>query len=425
VRGGTEAIIGLGSSLGDGPGVLALAVRALDALPNVQILCSSRIYWSAPAGGVARHAFHNGAVRVRTTSSARGLLDQLKQLEGRLGRRSAPRWGDRVLDLDLLLFGQRRQRGHRLCLPHPGLLGRPFALRPAQEVAPDWRLPDGTQLGGHVPVAPQGIRAVGVLPGPGLAGARLTRSCPLPPSLSPRQRRSAPMKFFIDTANLDDIREINEWGILAGATTNPSLVAREGGDFVDTIHQICEIVKGPTSAETVSQDAAGMVREGRMLARVHEHVVVKVPMTVEGLKATRVLADDGIDVNVTLIFQAAQALLAAKAGARYVSPFLGRLDDLSHDGVQLIEEIAAIFENDPEIDTEILAASIRHTLHVTQVAIAGAHVATVPPKVIRKLVNHPLTDRGNAAFLADWDKVPDNDICSQVSRWMETKGGQS
>jgi len=233
------------------------------------------------------------------------------------------------------------------------------------------------------------------------------------------------MKFFIDTANLDDIREINEWGILAGATTNPSLVAREGGDFVDTIHQICEIVKGPTSAETVSQDAEGMIREGRMLARVHEHVVVKVPMTVEGLKATRVLADDGIDVNVTLIFQSAQALMAAKAGARYVSPFLGRLDDLAHDGVHLIEEIATIFENDPEIDTEILAASIRHTLHVAQVAMAGAHVATIPPKVIRKLVSHPLTDQGNAAFLADWDKVPDNDICSQVSRWMETKGGQS
>ena len=228
--------------------------------------------------------------------------------------------------------------------------------------------------------------------------------------------------FATQPANLDEIREAHAWGILDGATTNPSLIAREGRDFIETIHEICELVKGPVSAETVSQDAEGMIREGRLLAQISEHVVVKVPLTANGLTATRALSDDGIDVNVTLIFQPAQALMAAKAGAAYVSPFLGRLDDIATDGVQLIEEIVQIFGNFPELGTEVLSASIRHTLHVSQVAMAGSDVATIPFKVLSKLVNHPLTASGNAQFLADWATVPDNDIAGLMTRWLEKRG---
>lgn len=230
------------------------------------------------------------------------------------------------------------------------------------------------------------------------------------------------MKIFLDTANLAEIREAHGWGILDGVTTNPSLIAREGRDFVDTIHQICEIVQGPVSAETVSPLAEGMIREGRLLARVSEHVVIKVPLTVEGLKATRALSDEGIDVNVTLCFQASQALLAAKAGAAYISPFLGRLDDISEDGVRLIEQIVQIYGNYPELGTEVLAASIRHPLHAVQVALAGADVATIPFKVLQAMVRHPLTDSGIERFMADWATVPDPDIEGQVKRWLEARG---
>ena len=229
------------------------------------------------------------------------------------------------------------------------------------------------------------------------------------------------MKFFLDTANLDQIREAYSWGIIDGVTTNPSLVAREGGDFIERISQICEIVQGPVSAETVSPDAEGMIREGRLLAQVSEHVVVKVPLTIEGLKATKVLSDEGTDVNVTLCFQPMQALVAAKAGAAYISPFMGRLDDIAFSGVQLIEEIVQIYANYPALKTEVLAASIRHPLHMTQVALAGCDVATLPFKVIEKLALHPLTDKGNAAFLADWATVPDNDITAQVQKWLARK----
>jgi transaldolase len=226
------------------------------------------------------------------------------------------------------------------------------------------------------------------------------------------------VKLFLDSANLDHVREISAWGVLAGVTTNPSLIAKEGGDFLETIHTICEIVKGPVSAEVVAQDVDGMVREGRLLAQVHEHVVVKVPLIPAGLAATRVLADDGIPVNVTLCFQANQALLAGLAGAAYVSPFLGRLDDIGQDGMSLIEEIADVYQNDAGIGTRILAASIRHPVHVTQAARAGAHVATIPYAVFRTLLSHPLTDSGNKKFLEDWAKVPDRDIVGQVERWL-------
>ena len=230
------------------------------------------------------------------------------------------------------------------------------------------------------------------------------------------------MKIFLDTANIDEIREAQDWGIIDGVTTNPSLIAREGRDFVETIHQISEIVQGPVSAETVALDWEGMVREGRLLARISEHVVVKVPLTVDGIRATRVLADDGIDVNVTLCFQPAQALLAAKAGAAYISPFMGRVDDLATDGMQLIENIVQIYANYPELGTEVLAASIRHPLHVTQVALAGADVATIPFGVLKKLFRHPLTDSGLNSFLADWATVPDPDIAGQVERWLAAQG---
>jgi len=230
------------------------------------------------------------------------------------------------------------------------------------------------------------------------------------------------MKIFIDTANLDEIREAHSWGIIDGVTTNPSLIAREGGDFVDTVAQICDIVGGAVSAETVASDAEGMIREGRLLAKISEHVVVKIPLTHEGLKACKVFSSEGIKTNVTLCFTPTQGLLAAKAGATYVSPFLGRLDDLTHDGVTLIEQLVQIYGNYPALNTEVLSASIRHPLHVAQVALAGSDVATIPYKVLSKLVDHPLTDKGNAQFLADWATVPDNDICGQVNRWLETKG---
>ena len=213
------------------------------------------------------------------------------------------------------------------------------------------------------------------------------------------------MKIFIDTANLDEIREINDWGILDGVTTNPSLIAKAGGDFKETIKRICQIVDGPVSAEVIATDAQGMIAEGRELAKIHKNVYVKCPMTTEGLKATKTLSSEGIRVNVTLIFSANQALLAAKAGAAFVSPFLGRLDDGGHDGMELIHDICAIFENF-EIPTEVLAASIRDPVHVRDCAIAGAHIATIPYGVLKKLPSHPLTDKGLAAFLADWEKVP-------------------
>ena len=230
------------------------------------------------------------------------------------------------------------------------------------------------------------------------------------------------MKLFLDTANLDEIREAHSWGIIDGVTTNPSLIAREGKDFIDVIAEMCGIVEGPVSAETVSTDADGMIREGRLLAQVSEHVVVKLPLTKAGLRACRTLSDEGIDCNVTLCFSANQALLAAKAGAAYISPFLGRLDDIGGDGVELIEQIVQIYANYPDLHTEVLAASIRHSAHMTQVAMAGADVSTLPFKVLEKMVSHPLTDKGLAAFLKDWETVPDNDITARVERWLAARG---
>lgn len=212
------------------------------------------------------------------------------------------------------------------------------------------------------------------------------------------------MEIFLDTANLDEIRTAARWGILSGVTTNPSLLAREeGACFEDTIKEIAALVDGPISAETVSEDAAGMVAEGVEYAAWHPNVIVKVPSTPAGLEAVSRLRERGIRCNVTLVFNANQALFAALAGAFVVSPFLGRLDDVSHDGMDLIREIAAVFELNPRIETRILAASIRHPRHVIESALAGAHIATCPFKVLQQAMKHPLTDRGIRAFLADWE----------------------
>lgn len=226
------------------------------------------------------------------------------------------------------------------------------------------------------------------------------------------------MKIFIDSANLDEIRDAATWGVIDGVTTNPSLIAKEGRDFIETIHTICEIVDGPVSAEVIAPDAAGMIAEGRALVRLHRNVVVKVPLTIEGLKACKALSSEGARVNVTLCFQPSQALLAAKAGATYISPFLGRLDDVSEDGVSLIKSIVRIYANYPNLKTEVLSASVRHPLHVVQVAEAGSHVATMPYKVIKALYSHPLTDKGNVAFLKDWETVANKDIIGQVESFL-------
>jgi transaldolase len=212
------------------------------------------------------------------------------------------------------------------------------------------------------------------------------------------------MKFFIDTANIDEIKEANSMGMVDGVTTNPSLVAKEGREFEGLIKEICEIVDGPVNAEVISTDTEGMLSEGRKLVKIHKNVVVKIPMTVDGLKAVRQLTAEGIRTNVTLAFSPLQALMAAKAGAAYISPFVGRLDDVSHDGMVLVDQIAEIYSN-YAYDTEIIVASVRNPLHVLESALIGADIATLPFSVLSKLASHPLTDKGLKAFLDDWNKA--------------------
>lgn len=211
------------------------------------------------------------------------------------------------------------------------------------------------------------------------------------------------MKFFLDTANVDDIREANDMGIICGVTTNPSLIAKEGRDFGEVIREIAAIVDGPISGEVkaTTLDAEGIIQEAREIAAIHPNIVVKIPMTAEGLKAIKVLSKEGVKTNCTLIFSANQALLAARAGADYVSPFLGRLDDIGTPGIELVRQISAIFKTAGDIETEIIAASIRNPVHVTDCAIAGANIATVPMKVIRQMIHHPLTDAGIIKFQED------------------------
>ena len=212
------------------------------------------------------------------------------------------------------------------------------------------------------------------------------------------------MKFFLDTANLEEIREIAGWGIVDGVTTNPSLCSKESMKFEDLIREICRIVPGPVSVECVSTAAGEIVKEARELAAIAPNVVIKIPVCVEGLKATKILSSEGIKVNMTLVFSAGQALLASKAGAMYVSPFIGRLDDISQEGMGLIEEIVTLFEN-YRLKTEVIVASIRHPRHVIEAGLLGADIATIPAAVLEKMVKHPLTDAGMEKFLMDWARV--------------------
>ncbi len=209
------------------------------------------------------------------------------------------------------------------------------------------------------------------------------------------------MKIFIDTANVEEIRQANDMGVICGVTTNPSLIAKEGRDFNEVIKEITSIVDGPISGEVISLETKGMVEEGRVIAKIHKNMVVKIPMTEEGLKAVKILKSEGIKTNVTLIFTPSQALLAARAGATFVSPFLGRLDDINGDAMELIEKIVDIF-NIHGIDTEIIAASVRNPMHATEAAVAGAHIATIPFGVIKQMIKHPLTDSGIEKFMSDW-----------------------
>jgi len=210
------------------------------------------------------------------------------------------------------------------------------------------------------------------------------------------------MKLFIDTANINEVKEINEWGVISGVTTNPSLIAKEGKDFKEVVKEIAHIIDGPISAEVISLDKDGMLQEARELAKIHPNIVIKIPMTAEGLNAVKILSMEGIKTNVTLIFSANQVLLAALAGASYVSPFIGRLDDISNDGMKIVEDIVQIFDFH-NIKTEIIAASIRHPIHVLEAAKAGAHIVTIPYKVFLQMLNHPLTDIGIEKFLKDWE----------------------
>jgi len=212
------------------------------------------------------------------------------------------------------------------------------------------------------------------------------------------------VKIFIDTANIKEIREAASMGVLDGVTTNPTILSREKGDYRDILKEICSIVKGPISAEVVSNDPPGMLREAKELAKIASNITIKVPITTEGLKAVKLIRAEGIMTNVTLVFSSPQALLAAKAGTNFVSPFIGRIDDTGHQGMDLVREIVTIFRN-YQFSTEVIVASIRHPLHVVEAALVGAHIATIPFKVIEKLVKHPLTDVGMEKFLADWEKV--------------------
>ncbi len=213
------------------------------------------------------------------------------------------------------------------------------------------------------------------------------------------------MKFFIDTGDINEIRELCATGMVDGVTTNPSLVASSGRDFVSLIREICEITPGPVSAEVLATDTETMLKEAKILSAIADNVCIKLPLTVDGLKACKVLSGEGIATNVTLCFSPLQALLAAKAGATYVSPFIGRLDDIGESGADLISNIIAVYDNYPDLETQVLAASIRGPQHMLDVAYAGAHVATIPPKILRQMYNHPLTDKGLAGFMADWAKT--------------------
>lgn len=357
--------------------------------------------------------------RVLTASSAGEALDVVRQTRGPVHLLLTDVWMPGTSGPDLALtMGTDRPgmkilyvSGHaeRSVLTEEAVArGAAFLRKPfsTEELTAKVRavLHGGSPGGGQGVAPPPRLFGHGLTPGEGSCntlGAGGSNGKPL----DQQGKGKSGMKIFIDTANVEEIREANALGIVDGVTTNPSLIAKEGRDFRQVVREICSIVDGPISAEAVSPDAEGMLAEAEELSRIHENIVVKIPMTAEGLKAVKVLSGKGIKTNVTLVFSSAQALLAAKAGATYVSPFVGRLDDVSQTGMDLVEEIVTIFDN-YGFDTEIIVASVRNPLHVVEAALLGAHIATVPFQVIRQLVRHPLTDKGIEKFLADWKKVP-------------------
>ena len=406
-----QVLLGLGASLGDKARYIELALQRLNDDSQIKILRISSLWASDPIGP-AKCLFYNAVVLIKTKHSPFELLRSVQRIEQELGRKRLIRWGDRVIDIDILLYADRSLQEEDLCIPHPEMLNRSFVLLPAKEIAEDFIHPVvGRSL--HLIDSPkdQGTRKIGYFPVAYPYKIQYFRS---------QHSKEFGMQIFLDTANINEIKEAYKLGVIDGVTTNPSLIAKNGGDFIQTIYDICELVQGPVSAETVSQDTDGMVKEGRLLAGVHEHIVVKIPLTAAGIAATKILSDENIKTNVTLCFQASQALLAAKAGATYISPFLGRLDDISQDGVYLIEQIRVVYDN-YDFDTKILAASIRHPKHFIDVAIAGADVVTLPYAPFQKLLKHPLTDSGNEKFLKDWEGVPNNDIVQAVGEWQKKR----
>ncbi|NOY24944.1 MAG: 2-amino-4-hydroxy-6-hydroxymethyldihydropteridine diphosphokinase [Oligoflexia bacterium] len=365
-----RAIIGLGASLGDRRTTLSLAVQCLAAWPGVRCLDVSRVYESVPLGA-ARSLFLNAAVLVSTRRSPRALLEMCKSIERRLGRRPAARWADRVIDLDLLLVEGCVRRGQHLRLPHPGLLLRDFALIPAQEVAPSLRhgvaclcLRDAPP-----PSVRTGCRPVGSI---ALRVARETAR-----SWSDQRQRN--MKLFLDSPSLDQLRQASAWGVVDGVWSHACMLAGDGPDSPHAIRRTCQIVAGPVLAQTLSTEWQGLVAEGRLLARTNEHLVVCVPSTVDGLRATAVLVDDGIDVHVGLCFGPDEALSAAQAGAAYVSVFLGDyLDRIRPADLDRVKGIAALYADNPDLGTRILVDASRHAKHLPELAQAGVDIAVLP-----------------------------------------------
>lgn len=386
--------------------------RALAALGGLGRVRASSLYRTEPLGDPDQPWYVNAVAELRTELPPEALLDALQALERAAGRPARRRrWAPRVLDLDLLLYDRLVLDTPRLRLPHPELHRRRFVLEPLAELAPALRDP---RTGARADELKSGLDdPLGVEKLPPQAVQGTGETSPLASGRPGGRRRSA-MKFFIDTAHIPHIQEAAAQGLVDGVTTNPTLLSKEDGDPREIVRDICKIVEGPVSAEVVSLDAEGMLREGVEWSKVASNVVVKIPMTTEGLKAIRLLSDQGIATNCTLVFSPIQALMAAKAGASMVSPFVGRLDDVADanleflelqvPGMGLIEQIVQIFGN-YEIATEVLVASVRKPVHVIEAARLGADICTIPFAVLQGLTRHPLTDVGIERFLADWEKL--------------------
>lgn len=378
----TPSFLSIGANVGNKIANIALAIRRLGATEGIFIEALSKFYKTAPQNYTDQNWFVNAAIKIQTTCSPKQLLDVLQTIEKEQNPNGKPfRFGPRKIDLDIVFYGQRVINTATLVIPHPRMHERAFVLKPLCDI--DRNL---------------------VHPLNGLTVGELFEQIKIDDSqaviaLAKEETR----EIFIDTANIEQIKDANDMGMVDGVTTNPSLIAKEEGEFKDIIAQICKIVDGPVSAEVISLEYEGMVAEARELVKIADNIAVKIPMTVDGLKAVKTLSAEGINTNVTLVFSALQALMAAKAGATYVSPFVGRLDDLAQEGMGLIEEIVQIFTN-YDFDTQIIVASVRSQLHVLQSALMGADIATIPYDVLKKLAAHHMTDKGIESFLADWKK---------------------